>query len=113
MINLLVDEGYAYDVLAISKVKCINNLPNASKNFLLISECLKNQIKDLHEEILLSVEFLDLLNANIKTFDAVEKARYSSITAKEVDDLNMERFYCKQKLQKKFFPTSVMLENKS
>lgn len=113
MINLLVDEGYAYDVLAISQVKCIKNLPNALKNFLLISECLKNQIKDLHEQILISDEFSNLLNANIKTFDAVEKARYGNITAKEVDDLNMERFYCKQKLQKKFFPNSNLLEQKS
>lgn len=113
MILLPVDEGYAYDVLAICKVKCIKELANSEKNYLIIYEELKKQVGAIHEDILNSNEYLDLINANLKTFDAVEKARYGTISAKEVDDLNMERFYCKKKLQTKFFPDLEYLEIKS
>ena len=48
----------------------------------------------------------------METFDAVEKARYGSISAKEVDELNMKRYYSKVALQKKFF-SSEILEQKT
>jgi hypothetical protein len=44
---------------------------------------------------------------NQKTFDAVEKARYGEITAKEVDSVNMERYYAKVDLQNKYFLNKV------
>jgi hypothetical protein len=113
MVNILVDEGYAYDVLAICKVKCIKNLLNCNENFNVINDSLKNQLLELHEEIIASIEYLDLVNANIETFNAVEQARYGTISAKEVDDLNMKRFICKKNLQLKFFPKSIILEQKS
>ena len=41
-------------------------------------------------------------------FDAVERARYKNdITAKEVDDANMERHYAKITLQNKFFSKGI------
>ena len=47
--------------------------------------------------------------ANNKTFDAVEKARYGGdITAKEVDDCNMERYHAKVALQKEFFNGEIV-----
>ena len=113
MILLPVDEGYAYDVLAICKVKCIKKLSNSEKNYSITNEEIKKQVGGLHEDILNSNEYMDLINANIKTFDAVEMARYGTISAKEVDDLNMERFFCKKKLQKKFFPNLEYTEIKS
>jgi hypothetical protein len=113
MIFLPVDEGYAYDVLAICKVKCIKQLPNSEKNYFVIEDEIKKQIGIIHDEILISLEYFNLINANLNTFDAVEKARYGEISAKEVDDLNMERFHCKKKLQKKFFPDLEYTEIKS
>lgn len=113
MINLPVDEGYAYDVLAISEVKCIKKINSSKENFNLLFESLKNQVGNLHEEIINSVEYAELLSVNLETFDAVERARYGEISAKEVDNLNMKRFYSKIKLQNKFFPNSKLLEVKS
>ena len=48
-----------------------------------------------------------MLAVNKKTFDAVELARYGSITAKEVDNANMERHHAKVVLQKRFFLTNL------
>jgi hypothetical protein len=113
MINLPVDEGYAYDVLAICHVKYSKQLPNSEKSYFLILTELKKQLGKIHDDILDSEEYKELIMANLETFDAVEKARYGNITAKEVDDLNMKRFYCKKNLQKKFFPNLEYLEQKS
>lgn len=113
MILIPVDEGYAYDVLAICKVKILKNLKNAEENYRSINESLNKQLNECHIRILQSEEYVNLINANLETFEAVEKARYGEISAKEVDDLNMKRFYCKQKLQKKFFPDLQYIESKS
>jgi hypothetical protein len=115
MITILVDEGYAYDYLAILTVK--HKKINNEKTLLarnLCNEHLLNQLgEDKHIEILYSNEFKDLFDSNNETFDAVEKARYGQITAKEVDDLNMKRYNCKVALQNKFFPSLEINELKS
>lgn len=54
-----------------------------------------------------------MVKVNQKTFDAVDKARYGKITAKEVDDCNMERYNAKQRFRNKFFPESNALEFKT
>jgi hypothetical protein len=113
MIFLPVDEGYAYDVLAICHVKYNKQLPNSDKSYFLINDELKKQLGKLHDEILHSEEYSQLIIANLETFDAVEKARYGTISAKEVDDLNMKRFLHKKNLQKKFFPNLEYMETKS
>ena len=94
MVNILVDEGYAYDVLSICQIKLVKKIANSEKNFHLINETLENQLKELHAKI-------------------ISSNGYSSITAKEVDDLNMLRYKYKTELQKKFFPESIILEQKS
>jgi hypothetical protein len=48
-----------------------------------------------------------MIEANQITFDAVEKARYGEITAKEVDQANMLRYQKKCELQKKFFNSNM------
>lgn len=113
MIELPVDEGFAYDVLAICKVKVLKKINNSELNFNLVNDSLSNQLCELHEIILSSQEYSNLLSANLETFEAVERARYGNISAKEVDDLNMKRFFCKKELQEKFFPNSNLLEQKS
>lgn len=115
MIKILVDEGYAYDYLAILSVKHkkLNNEKTlATRN--LCNEHILSQIPDnQHVNILNSEEFKNLFDVNFETFDAVEKARYGEISAKEVDDLNMKRYYCKVALQNKFFPHIRTTEFKS
>ena len=76
---------------------------------------LKNQINDnvKWEKIQNSQEFKNLINSNIKTFEAVDLARYGNTTAKYVDDCNMERYKAKIELQKKFFPDSEIKETKT
>jgi len=113
MINLPVDEAYAYDVLAICQIKYNKKLPNSDKNYYLIFNELKKQLDKLHDEIIHSQEYINLINANEETFHAVQKARYGTISAKEVDDLNMKRYTYKVELQNKFFPNSEILEKKS
>lgn len=115
MIKILVDEGYAYDYLAILAVKA--KKINTNKTLDTKNQCnefLMNQVgEDKHLDILKSKAFTDLFNINSETFDAVEKARYGKISAKEVDDLNMKRYHCKVALQNKFFPNIQTTEFKS
>lgn len=109
MLNIKVDEGYAYDFLSILDLKRNKNLKNSKENFDLCNNFLKDQVGDkLHTEILNSIEYKNLLKANQDTFDAVEMARYGSISAKEVDNLNMKRYYLKVDLQNKFFSGKIM-----
>jgi hypothetical protein len=115
MITILVDEGYAYDYLAILTVK--NKKINNEKTAKARNECHKfliNQVgEDKHLDILKSKAFTDLFDVNSETFDAVEKARYGEISAKEVDDLNMKRYHHKVALQNQFFPHIETTEFKS
>jgi hypothetical protein len=113
MVKLSLDEGYAYDLLAICEVKIFKDIKNAKLNYDLFFSELQEQVKDKHLEILNSEEYKELLKANNETFDAVEKARYGTISAKEVDSLNMKRYNCKKNLQLKFFPETNIIEAKS
>ena len=115
MITILVDEAYAYDYLAILCVK--NNIIKNLKT-LKAKEICENHIigqvgEEKHSEIILSKEFENIYDSNLKTFNAVEKARYGEISAKEVDELNMERYIKKTLLQNKFFPNMQISELKS
>lgn len=109
MITIQVDEGYAYDFLAILDVKRQKNIVNSEKNFKISFEHIESQVgKDFHNKVFNSEEYLKLVTVNMETFDAVEKARYGSISAKEVDELNMKRYYSKVALQKKFFSFEIL-----
>lgn len=115
MITILVDEGYAYDYLAILQVKSKKlKTDKALEARDQCSEFIMEQVgEDKHLDILESKNFTDLFDVNSETFDAVEKARYGQISAKEVDDLNMKRYYCKIALQNEFFPNIQTTEFKS
>lgn len=108
MINIKVDEAYAFDYLSILEIKKnLNNL--CKKNW---EDCfifLQDQISDNKmQEIINSSEYKSMVETNKLTFDAVEKARYGNISAKEVDDVNMLRYKKKLKLQTKFFNINLM-----
>lgn len=109
MITIKVDEGYAYDYLAILDVKRQKGVASSEKNFKISFSHIENQVGvDLHNQIYNSNEYLKLTTVNSETFDAVERARYGSISAKEVDELNMKRYHCKIALQNKFFSSEVL-----
>lgn len=103
MINLQVDECFAFDYLSILEIK--NNFSKSNnQSYISCYNNLKHEIGNNFDTIIKSEEYKVLLLANKKTFDAVDKARYGgNITAKEVDDCNMERYHAKIALQKKFF----------
>ena len=104
MINLLVDEAYAFDYLSILEIKNNKN-EQAQKLWLNCYNYIKIQVgEDLFIQIINSKEYQNMLEINKMTFEAVEKARYGTgITAKEVDDANMQRHHAKINLQNKFF----------
>jgi hypothetical protein len=113
MLNLKVDEAYAFDYLSILEIKK-NKTKNNFNNWINCFNDLKNQLDhQLFDEIIKSEEYKCMIAANSNTFDAVEKARYGQISAKEVDDYNMKRYKVKIKLQNKFFPTKKVTETKT
>jgi hypothetical protein len=116
MINLPVDEAYAFDYLSILYVKNKQNKNN--KTIQSIINFCENEIKKqigqfLWDKIILSKEFNNMVLVNTEVFFAVEKARYETISAKEVDEYNMKRFLAKNELQKMFFPNKDITEWKS
>ena len=109
MININVDEGYAFDFLSILQVK--HETIDSKELEERFTEC-KNYISKqigstLFSEIINSKEYKNCYLANLKTFEAVEKSRYGEISAKEVDTCNMIRYEAKVKLQKCFFDSSL------
>jgi hypothetical protein len=116
MIDLPVDEAYAFDYLSILYIKLTqtNSIKKIKSIILLCEQKIKNQIGDnLWETITSSKEFKNMILVNQEVFAAVEKARYGQISAKEVDLYNMKRFIAKNELQKKFFPNQDITEWKS
>ena len=99
MINLLVDEAYAFDYLAILKVKNSNVYDKVFHH-------LSQQIQNINV-IIESDEFQQMIKVNRQVFDAVEQVKYGNITAEELNKVNLGRFLAKQQLQKKFFETML------
>jgi len=109
MINLNVDEAYAFDYLSILDIKKNIN-QNCHKMWSNSFNFIKNQIgEEKMNEIINSKEYKNMIETNQLTFDAVEKARFGKqITAKEVDDANMLRHKRKLELQTRFFHNILM-----
>jgi len=103
MINLLVDEAYAFDYLSILQIKK-NKKSEAYKPWVDCYIYLQNQF-DIEKwaEIITSEEYEKIIEANELTFDAVDKAKNDLVTAKHVDYCNYQRYTAKQKFQKRFF----------
>ena len=106
MINLLVDEAYAFDYLSILYIKTSKSKDGVN-TFEQCANVLKKQLPN-YIEIISSKEYQNLVEANQITFDAVEKARYSEISAKEVDNANMLRHKRKIELQNRFFNSTIV-----
>jgi len=102
MINLLVDESFAFDYLSILEIKSDKN--GDKNNYNLCKETIISQI-GLYAflEIEASQEYRELKEANLNTFNLVDKVKSNPCLGIEVDKSNYKRFLKKQSLQKKFF----------
>ena len=101
MIKILVDEAYAFDYLSILEVKN-SELRNE------IAAMIAKQVGVMKTmNVYASEEYDRLFETNKTLFDCVERARYGTITAKELDEANMQRHYAKQALQKRFFQNDL------
>lgn len=107
MINLIVDEAYAFDYLSILEIKK-NKKSDSYEPWL---QCYKNLQDQFDNEKWLSMiyskEYKEMLKANELTFEAVDKAKNNEVTAKYVDHCNYMRFLAKQNFQKKFFSSDL------
>ena len=108
MVELIVDESYAFDYLSILQLKAEKS--NDFEKFNLISDDLRNKINDF-DIIIKTKEYIDLYDINQKTFDAVDLAKDNKVDAKYVDECNYERYLVKVKLQQTFF-NNVLIEKK-
>lgn len=111
MILIPTDEADAYDRLAILYIKADQGL-NVEEE----TERLVMALRDLQPsftKVTTSKEFFVLLKANQSTFDAIERAWRGVITAKRVQEINQLRFKAKQKLQRRFWKSSPLLEKKT
>ena len=107
MINLLVDEAYAFDYLSILDVK----RKKKSENYDTWVNCYKYLKAQFDDDKWLSMiyseEYKNMIKANELTFDAVDKAKNNEVTAQHVDYCNYQRHAAKQNFQKKFFTSDL------
>jgi hypothetical protein len=107
MINLRVDEAYAFDYLSILYIKR-NYSQAALDSWFYCGQYLEDQLEsDLYKSIISSEEYNGMIEANQQTFNMVDLAKEDKCTAKDVDMCNFERYKAKIKLQEKFFNKSV------
>ena len=115
MISLPVDEAYAFDFLAILEVKFLQSKNPSMKNK--VNEYAGYIEKQIGEpkfyEITASQEWKNLVEANTKTFEWVDKAKTDSCKASDVDRSNYERCKARKALQEKFFPGRPITETKT
>jgi hypothetical protein len=106
MINLNVDEAYAFDYLSILEIK-----KEKSSNNTQWLDCwlyLQNQFEsEKWLSMIHSEEYKNMIKANLLTFDAVDKAKNNEVTAQHVDYCNYQRHTAKQNFQKKFFTSDL------
>lgn len=113
MLTIPVDEGYGYDFLAILQVKHEKGVLDKA-TFDHCSNHLREQIgPGGHKIILESPEYAECVRVNAVTFDKVEDAREDRVPASVVWNRNDDRYVAKLRLQKRFFPDSLVTEKKS
>lgn len=107
MINILVDEAYAFDYLSILHIKSKKKIEYYDAWI----DCYKYLKNQFNEEKWLSLinskEYCNIIKANELTFEAVDKAKTNEVTAQHVDYCNYQRHTAKQNFQKKFFNSNL------
>jgi hypothetical protein len=104
MINVPVDEAYAFDMLSIMEIKAQKS-PDTADGFKKFLSVIRAQLGDeLTTDIRISKPYIDLLEANGLVFDLVERMdQGSEVSGNLVHSLNMKRFHAKRQLQFVFF----------
>lgn len=113
MIPLLLDESVSFDMLSILMVKVMHGLPAGDEYQATDAQIRQALGDDLMWRVLDSNEYANLLHANQRVFECVEKARDNGITAMEVDLANQLRYLAKKALQARFWPESPLRETKT
>lgn len=109
MIQLPVDECYAFDYLSILSVKATLQSGSFKEVFEFCYESLRLQLGDCSmDRIMHSKEYQSCYDANLQVFIAVDKAKRDEVKASFVDECNYKRYLAKLALQNKFFGTDVV-----
>lgn len=110
MINLKVQDVFAFDYLSILEIKFEKSqTQEAFRAYEMCSielelEYAKCHDADFYGVILKSEEYKDLKGANLKVFETIDAIHNGlEMTALELDQCNYLRFIAKKKLQEKFF----------
>jgi len=112
MINIPVDEGHAFDFLSILAIKAESSEDPKNDEYLkIVRKTLIQQLGIGHfAEVINSDAYQKLKLKNQIIFNLIDEIRYNehNISAKEIDDANMERFRAKSELQKQFFNANLL-----
>ncbi len=114
MINIKVDEAYAFDMLSVLDIKNKNSLKD-QHNYDLMCNDIKNQIgSELFKHIIESNTYNEMIKTNQILYDLIDMLRkdFVQIDAKILDDANIKRYKVKQTLQNDFF-LGQLSENKT
>jgi len=108
MINLPVDEAYAFDYLAVLEIKKNNSVQDLN-NYNNCSDILRSQIGEgTFLKVIESIYYAKLVIANKLVYDYIEQIRNGEkIDGKVVDDANMSRYFLKRELQKEIFNAAL------
>jgi hypothetical protein len=106
MLNVSLDEGYVFDMIAIleikSKIFTGQKLHKTIESMNCMCQEVMSQIgKDNFNKILASDEYQKLYLANKKVFGLIDLAKTSEGLSKETDYANYDRYLNKISLQKK------------
>jgi hypothetical protein len=113
MLNLIVDEGYAYDFLSILHVKVIKKICDENLYKKYFSQIELQVGVHLHKLITNSKEYKDCIQINEDIFNMVDLAKSDQVSASTVHNLNYKRYNAKITLQKTWFPSSQTTEAKN
>jgi hypothetical protein len=107
MLKISLDEAYVFDLLAINEVKMAHSTGDKRqsliKSYSKIADEIQDQIgKELFDQIIKSVQYLELKLANEKVFKLVDRASEEEL-ANITNQANYERYVKKTDLQSKFF----------
>lgn len=104
MINILVDEASALDAIAILTVKHERLGKDFSNEIGEIERSLSERYgTNLVREVLSSIHFEKLVDANREIWVLVDLAHSDKVSAKVVAEANDERYRLKRVIQKQFF----------
>ena len=115
MINISVDEAYAFDMLAILQIKSSKSEEDYV-NYVDFLTHIVGQLGEVAQVILLSDEYGMMLKANQNVFNLIDEVvsepdfiyACDRINAITVHRANMKRFHAKKALQEKFFGNDLM-----